>query len=1646
MALSDLIARVGIDVTGFTDGLSQISKDVDKAVRDSERSFAGFDKLGSVLSGIGTSLTAAITLPLVGIATAAAKFSTDFNASMANVATLIPNSTARVNELKLSVQEMAIATGKSTKDLTGGLYQVISAFGDTSDTVKILEINARAAAAGLATTADAINLTSAITKAYGDTSAEAVQKVSDLAFQAVKLGVTTFPELAGSMGTVTPMAQSMGVSLEELFGIYATLTGVTGNTDEVTTQFKGTLTGFAKPSEDMKVALKKIGFESGQTAVQTLGLKGTLDKLLTVVGGNTLELAKLFENTRAWVGIQALAGSQSETFKAKMIEMGNATGATTAAFDEQTKGINKLGFQWEQMKQQLAVIAQKLGDALAPAFAAALQAAQPLLDFAKDAVIKFDDLSVPVKQAGIAFAVFAASIGPIIFISGQLISSISSISSGIAALGAVGVTASGTLTAVGVALTAVAVALSIFEVKDIATNFVSLADAIKLVSSESEDCEISLKGFDGQLQSVDPRAVLLERTFVALGKAWNDFRMSLSNITWLDALLGPLGNVNVTLKNIRDLILAGPWAPKVDTKPIENGLKAIQEAQLKGAKATADHQLAVDALAGSQRKATGDAKAHGDATEASAKQLAAAAKSAQELESALRLLGVSADGPTAKLASMKVALDLILKSMLDGKTTYQQFSDAVDHYAKALDDANPQTIRANDILKEYHSTLKEMPPSIKDIDDKLNVLYIELERHPEKWREINNAIDLLKDKKALLKEQLADPLFNLAEAIQANFDKFQKFNEELGKTTQAADYLNPALDAISTSITNAGIAAIATQFETAKVVEAYHVFALQSPKEMDNAAKQIAAAYKVLEDSNTASTGQLLKAWIEMTEAQIAASLAAGRTIDENQRHDLAIAKQRLHDYIAGSSAEWREFVRIGKEAWGQVEESIVSTIMTGKDFGDSMIAIAKDVAGQLVKLFVHTAFKEILDGMKGMNVDFGKMINNIKNLFTDLGKHIKAVFGVGSSAVEGAAGAAGSGAGAAGGLLGSGGVFGAITGAVDAVTGVLQYLQGRRMEQDIGRIEVTTREIKAETENRRKDAWDQHNSMYDRLGEVWQSMMDKFDLTILTIAQVRDAIGGGGGGRELPPTPPITYPGEPRESPGTGRGGERGGTIISAIEDGADKTAGVIEGSTIDTIAGFGAGSADVSRSVTTGTDKVTDGVNNINTSVGGFLPIFNDIKSSGRAIVHAGSMISVGIGDGTNKAVLGFRSVVDATMQAASGTNAAIKGFEVGSIDSIRFFKTELLDQLRRSVKEPLNENLKEQITQGRTYGEAIKQLQIELFGQLLPIGTAISRLPGLTQEQTAQFMAIYNEMKGHLADIYGVEKYEWVLLSDISSTSSETAIRASETASNTEDTAEHTAETASNTGETARYVAATAAQLSQMNAALLKNLDQQRVPAPLPLPEFTTQPFQTNTVGGGGSGPVIQTVAGPSTTTPTTRTIPAGGGGPAILPRATDNLIAARPAIVATPATVPSVATAPVLDAFQQQVQDYFAAANAGQSPGSFPGFVPYTPSPTVLADASTIIDSVQSITNQGSAVPSITDGFAKFTAQAEAAARILGGSLADGFEKFIKALNRLNDAAAASGGRPIRLEVAFVGGGTPNEFKLAVRDALEEVLGT
>ncbi len=340
--------------------VDNIQKKVDQLATKAEKNTAALsrslNKAGNIMIGAGAAVGAA----LVGATVQA----TRFQKGMAEVGTLLSGDVSRkLAQYGEAVKKLSIETGVSLDDLTKGLYQTISAFGEVDDATKILEIATKAAAAGGSTVKDAIDLLSAAAKGYGDVSAEMNQKIADLAFMTVKLGQTTFPELASSMGAVVPVAAQMGIEIEELFGAYATLTGVTGSTAEVSTQLRSAFMNLLKPTEAMQKILRRLGYESGTQIVQAEGLQGALVKLAKAAEEYNVDLVELFPNVRALPAVLALVGPQADVMTKKTEQMYKAVGAAGEAF-EKTQATFDASIQ--QLKQNLIVLAVSVGETILP--------------------------------------------------------------------------------------------------------------------------------------------------------------------------------------------------------------------------------------------------------------------------------------------------------------------------------------------------------------------------------------------------------------------------------------------------------------------------------------------------------------------------------------------------------------------------------------------------------------------------------------------------------------------------------------------------------------------------------------------------------------------------------------------------------------------------------------------------------------------------------------------------------------------------------------------------------------------------------------------------------------------------------------------------------------------------------------------------------------------------------------------------------------------------------------------------------------------------------------------------------------------------------------------------------------------------------
>lgn len=417
--VGSLVVKVSTDASGLEQGLDNASKNL--------------GSFGKSATATGAALTASITAPLLAVGVAAVTASTALNEKMANIASL-GVATDRVLELKSAVQDMAIEMGTSTGDLADGLYQVISAFGDTADTAEILRINAMAAAAGLATTTDAINLTSAVTKGYGDTSAAAVQHVSDLALLTVQLGQTTFPELASAMGKAVPIAASLGIPMEQLFAVVAAAAGVTGTTSEVITQLRGAMQALMAPTDSMQELMKKLGFSSGAAMVQSLGLQGTMAAIVQEAQASGQPLQNYMGSIEGQTLALALANSLSGAYTKALAAMSDAAGTTQKAFDAQTNGVNKLGFEWKQLQSKVEVLSQRLGDQLGPSLIKIMDSIMPLTDKVAGLVSSFAALDPSTQQTILQFAAAAAAAGPLLMMLGSLATAVSGVIGAVSSL------------------------------------------------------------------------------------------------------------------------------------------------------------------------------------------------------------------------------------------------------------------------------------------------------------------------------------------------------------------------------------------------------------------------------------------------------------------------------------------------------------------------------------------------------------------------------------------------------------------------------------------------------------------------------------------------------------------------------------------------------------------------------------------------------------------------------------------------------------------------------------------------------------------------------------------------------------------------------------------------------------------------------------------------------------------------------------------------------------------------------------------------------------------------------------------------------------------------------------------------------------
>jgi phage tail tape-measure protein len=288
--------------------------------------------------------------------------------------------------------------------------------------------------------------------------------------------------------------------------------------------------------------------------------------------------------------------------------------------------------------------------------------------------------------------------------------------------------------------------------------------------------------------------------------------------------------------------------------------------------------------------------------------------------------------------------------------------------------------------------------------------------------------------------------------------------------------------------------------------KAFNDLGTKSIAQFQTMADEAERDYQRIASSADANSLAAEQAWVTKTQAAYTAIVEAGGTLTEDQKTQLAKRQIDIEQAQEKTVSTYKATYESIKTAVGTAFDSLENTLITGDgSFGDAMTKMWQSIAKsalddfiapvkKAIAEFIATTIADLLhgDGLGGVLDSLKAIGSAMSDVFTGASKAASGVAGAAGSAgsaASGAAGAASSGSSAASGAASAAGsitgIVGAVGGVVSAVSGVVSNFQLAGVNKSLDVLVNHTLRIYNETFNRRRDAWDQHNSAMDRLGEV---------------------------------------------------------------------------------------------------------------------------------------------------------------------------------------------------------------------------------------------------------------------------------------------------------------------------------------------------------------------------------------------------------------------------------------------------------------------------------------------------------------------------------------------------------------------------------
>ena len=298
----------------------------------------------------------------------------DFQAGIMTLVTGAGESVKNVGMMSAGIKQLALDTGESTKQLIDGMFMIASAGYHGAEGLNILKAAAEGAKVGnadLGTVADAVTT---IMRDYPHVMNGAAGAVNALV-ATVANGKTHMQELSDSIAMVLPTASAAGVSLYDVMGAMATMTGMGVRAANASTYLRQTILNLIAPGAGAKKMLEEIGLSTKDVAdMMKVSMPDTLQmieehlvKKFPAGSAAYIEAIKTIAGgSKTMQGLLDLTGVHLKDFVKNTLAIGGASVASGQAVQGWSLIQGDFNLQMSKAREMLEVAFISIGEHLLP--------------------------------------------------------------------------------------------------------------------------------------------------------------------------------------------------------------------------------------------------------------------------------------------------------------------------------------------------------------------------------------------------------------------------------------------------------------------------------------------------------------------------------------------------------------------------------------------------------------------------------------------------------------------------------------------------------------------------------------------------------------------------------------------------------------------------------------------------------------------------------------------------------------------------------------------------------------------------------------------------------------------------------------------------------------------------------------------------------------------------------------------------------------------------------------------------------------------------------------------------------------------------------------------------------------------------------